>query len=347
MTVNSGIRYADIVSLSDYYPFGMVMPGRNFTSDKDRFGFNGKELDDEDGFLDYGNRMYDPRIGRWFATDPYAGSYVPISPYSYGLNSPVYFRDSDGNIIVNPDGTPVTIVFDNTGFPILIEGDEFTARIISAMARTSYGREALKAVVESEYSFSFKSDPEMETHGHTTDAGGNSDYVVRINESQTAKKDSRFTELLKTPNGDEGYLNVVVIHELIHKLNSVCEQMDLKEENWNDRLIFQESINLNAEKYAIEIWMKEVERHAIPESSVPVTDYVERMDRFLKSKGILTTVRQIYKIKPTIKGSVHEARYAIKLASEIGEKVIKGIRTIAKDIAKIFKIEKEVANYIK
>jgi hypothetical protein len=214
------------------------------------------------------------------------------------------------------------------------------------MARTSYGREALKAVVESDYSYSFVSDPELGTHGHTTDQGGKSDYVVKINESQSSKKDSRFTELLKTPNGDEAYLNVVVIHEVIHKLNSVCEQMDLKEERMNDRLIFQESINLNAEKYAIEIWMKEVEKHKVPESSVPVTDYMERMDKFLKSRGLLTTVGQIYKIKPTIKGSVQEARYAIKLASEIGTKVIKGIEKIARTIAKIFEIEKEVPKFL-
>ncbi|MCU7549877.1 hypothetical protein OCK74_12165 [Chitinophagaceae bacterium LB-8] len=39
-----------------------------------RYGFNGKENDNEvkgDGnSLDFGGRIYDPRLGRWHSTDP-------------------------------------------------------------------------------------------------------------------------------------------------------------------------------------------------------------------------------------------------------------------------------------
>ena len=38
---------ADVVSHSDYYPFGMVMPGRYREDDGYRYGFNGEEMDDE------------------------------------------------------------------------------------------------------------------------------------------------------------------------------------------------------------------------------------------------------------------------------------------------------------
>src|SRR3989337_3723696 len=38
---------ADVLSAQDYYPFGSLMPGRNFSSNSYRFGFNGYEMDNE------------------------------------------------------------------------------------------------------------------------------------------------------------------------------------------------------------------------------------------------------------------------------------------------------------
>jgi hypothetical protein len=44
----SGFNYQpDVVSATDYYPFGMTMPGRSFNSGDYRYGFNGQEKDDE------------------------------------------------------------------------------------------------------------------------------------------------------------------------------------------------------------------------------------------------------------------------------------------------------------
>ena len=37
----------DIVSATDYAPFGSPLPGRNYQSDKYRYGYNGKENDNE------------------------------------------------------------------------------------------------------------------------------------------------------------------------------------------------------------------------------------------------------------------------------------------------------------
>ncbi|MCF6133542.1 RHS repeat domain-containing protein, partial [Flavobacterium wongokense] len=68
-----------------------------------RYGFNGKEKDDEvkgeGNSLDFGARMYDSRIGRWFATDRKEGKYPSHSPYNYALNNPVFYIDPDGNDI--------------------------------------------------------------------------------------------------------------------------------------------------------------------------------------------------------------------------------------------------------
>ena len=96
---------ADVVSYSDYYPFGMTMPGRNESvADSYRYGYNGKEDDEEvkngkGKSYDYGMRIYDPRIGRWSSPDPFEDLFAPNSPYSFAINSPIYFVDPDGGIV--------------------------------------------------------------------------------------------------------------------------------------------------------------------------------------------------------------------------------------------------------
>jgi hypothetical protein len=41
---------AEVISTSDYYPFGSTMPGREYSSSGYRYGFNGKENDREWGY---------------------------------------------------------------------------------------------------------------------------------------------------------------------------------------------------------------------------------------------------------------------------------------------------------
>ncbi len=53
---------ADVISTTDYYPFGSPMPGRTFSSGSYKYGFNGKENDNEvkgnGNQQDYGMRIY-------------------------------------------------------------------------------------------------------------------------------------------------------------------------------------------------------------------------------------------------------------------------------------------------
>ncbi|MFW5761644.1 MAG: RHS repeat-associated core domain-containing protein [Cyclobacteriaceae bacterium] len=63
-----------VSALSDYYPFGMLQAG-NSTNSGDPVGnkylYNGKELEEDLGlqWYDYGARMYQADVGRWFAVD--------------------------------------------------------------------------------------------------------------------------------------------------------------------------------------------------------------------------------------------------------------------------------------
>jgi RHS repeat-associated protein len=78
----------------------MTMPGRKFTLGEYRYGFNGKEKDDEvsgDGNqYDYGMRIYNPRLGRFLSTDPLGSKYPWLTPYQYASNSPIALIDIDG-----------------------------------------------------------------------------------------------------------------------------------------------------------------------------------------------------------------------------------------------------------
>jgi RHS repeat-associated protein len=94
---------ADMVNAQDYYPFGMAMPGRSYLATgalNYRFGFNGKENDNEakgnGGQIDYGMRVYDPRVGKFLSVDPLTSQYPALTPYQYASNSPVDGIDEDG-----------------------------------------------------------------------------------------------------------------------------------------------------------------------------------------------------------------------------------------------------------
>ena len=86
---------AEIIQEDHYYPFGMRISGQHFanTDILNKYLYNGKELQDQTGYLDYGFRQLDVNLGRWFVVDALAESYFSESPYSYAGNNPVKFID--------------------------------------------------------------------------------------------------------------------------------------------------------------------------------------------------------------------------------------------------------------
>ncbi|GAA0875993.1 hypothetical protein GCM10009118_24020 [Wandonia haliotis] len=90
-----------ILSWSDYYAFGMTMPGRNGNTGEYRYGYQGSEMDNE--VKGNGNsyttefRQYDPRLGRWLSIDPKASKYPYESPYVAFHNNPIFYTDTRGD----------------------------------------------------------------------------------------------------------------------------------------------------------------------------------------------------------------------------------------------------------
>ncbi|OYT10922.1 MAG: hypothetical protein B6I18_06440, partial [Bacteroidetes bacterium 4572_112] len=87
--------------IDDYYPFGMMMPGRNFSSNQYRYGFNGKEKDEQGmggggSTYDYGFRIYNPQIAKFLSVDPLTASYPWYTPYQFAGNKPIWAIDIDG-----------------------------------------------------------------------------------------------------------------------------------------------------------------------------------------------------------------------------------------------------------
>jgi RHS repeat-associated protein len=99
VSFDSATGSARLVQQDDYYPFGMEI-NRSFTSPKNEYLYNKKELQEELGEYDYGARFYDPVIGRWNTIDPLSEVSRRWSPYTYVMNNPVRNIDPDGMVTV-------------------------------------------------------------------------------------------------------------------------------------------------------------------------------------------------------------------------------------------------------
>ena len=85
----------------------MLTVGRSWSVGSEyRYGFNSAENDDEiarnNNALDFGARIYDSRLGRWYSCDGKLGKYPSFSPYHFGYNNPI--------ITINPNGDENVIV---------------------------------------------------------------------------------------------------------------------------------------------------------------------------------------------------------------------------------------------
>jgi len=93
--------HPELLSAQEYEPFGSLLPGRNYSSDSYRFGFQGQEKDDEmhgatGTSYNYSYRMHDARVGRFLSIDPLAAKYPHNSPYAFSENKVIASVELEG-----------------------------------------------------------------------------------------------------------------------------------------------------------------------------------------------------------------------------------------------------------
>jgi RHS repeat-associated protein len=109
--INTNIYSAEVLAAYNYYPFGMLQPGM-YAENNDkryRFGFNGMLRDDDvmdkrntppdegrGNSYDFGARMYNPRVTRFFSLDPKRNETANESPYIFAGNEPIRAIDLNG-----------------------------------------------------------------------------------------------------------------------------------------------------------------------------------------------------------------------------------------------------------
>jgi len=154
---------------SDYYPFGLQMPGRtqNASNPHDDEKFTGYELEQQGdlGIYHAGARLYDHEIGRFYAQDRFKGKYPSMTPYQYAANNPVGFIDVNGDSIVDNNGNVVNVSFDTdddgntttsftfvdgTSQEVIDDFNQNAGRVINAMSKTDIGKEQVEEMLSHE-----------------------------------------------------------------------------------------------------------------------------------------------------------------------------------------------------
>ncbi len=103
-----------------YCLYSKPIKGLQFCGKGYSFAFNGMERDDETygagNAYDFGARIYDSRLGKWFSSDAFKDVYVSLSPFNFAADNPInivdraghLLKDKDGNIIATSNGKIVS-----------------------------------------------------------------------------------------------------------------------------------------------------------------------------------------------------------------------------------------------
>lgn len=170
----------EVLQVRDYYPFSQPhVPLGLQIGLKDKYLFNGKELQEDFGLYqyDFGARTYDPQLARWFSVDPLAAEFPWQSPFSAMNNNPIYFTDPDGRAAVPPDwveGADGNIKWDEnaTSQATTQEGEKYLGKnvLVGTHNRDASGTEAINTAKFDLYLESDKTGPSATIMGNTVPA---------------------------------------------------------------------------------------------------------------------------------------------------------------------------------
>ena len=215
-----------IEQVQDYYPFGLTMAGTSYQrlgTQENKFKYNGKEIqDDLDlNWYDYGVRMYDPAIGRWWVVDPLAEKWNQYSPYNYAINNPLLYIDPDCEDVIDANGNVVQIEINENEDGRYVANYTFAegtsedvqnsfmdnaGRFINEAIQIETGREYVNAAIDSDEKLN---------------------YEISTDESYDANGDLRLgtTQDQRGDNGEISHTNITIFEGSINLASQAGNQL--------------------------------------------------------------------------------------------------------------------------
>jgi RHS repeat-associated protein len=164
-----------------------------------KYRYNGKELQNQefsDGTgleeYDFGARLQDPQLGRFWTIDPMADKFFPLSPYSYVANNPVLINDPTGkdwSITMDQDKKGVT------HFHIL-----FTGAVVDETSDQKGQADKIASAITAQFQSLFNEDKSKDSkNGFTVDAKAE----IRSVKSEKDVADNETVFKIENSNSDD------------------------------------------------------------------------------------------------------------------------------------------------
>ena len=277
------------------------MPGRSFSSGSYKYGFNGKEKDDESGWQDYGERMYNPKLGRFFSVDPFYQKYPYLSTYQFSSNNPIFMVDVDGlegtkyYSAVTKGETSASL---KSKYDIVLKTTDYKGtknRVALILGKATYDQNTNRVTSITEYYFvpslnGYYNVNGQEYESKKTSKGAKEKVNSFLKTSSSAYADSKIQEELY---GEGKSVEILEVHGIIEEvfasfeykvlsskesymadMNDPNYNKDAAMKNINETLVTQEK---NKKQVALNFAMKELEKQ-LEKTKIMLEDYNKKME---------------------------------------------------------------------